>query len=168
MTRPTPCCTYRPAANRFGRSHDWPLSAHPKRPASYAPSEAAYGVRELVPAFSRATAVSAVPLLPSYLARSLYAEPFREHLSPTPQPAGEAAYGVRKLVTAFWPTAACKHPSSRVPISQLPTPISDTLCPRARNRRSISLCSLCSLLFILFFVFVFASIVSQLRSPRST
>ncbi len=36
---------------------------------------------------------------------------------------GEAAYGVRELVTAFWPTAARKHPSSRVP--DLPTPIRD-------------------------------------------
>ena len=36
---------------------------------------------------------------------------------------GEAAYGVRKLVAAFWPTAACNHPSSRVP--DLPTPIHD-------------------------------------------
>ena len=43
---------------------------------------------------------------------------------------GEAAYGVRELVTAFWSTAARKHPSSRVPISQLRSAISDTLRPR--------------------------------------
>ena len=58
------------------------------------------------------------------------------------------------------------------PISQLRSPISDTLCPRARNRNRlcISLCSLCFLLFILFFVFVLVSIVTQLRrqEPRKT
>ena len=44
-------------------------------------SEAAYEVRELVPAFPRATAVSAVPLLTTHLVRSLYPAPFRAHLS---------------------------------------------------------------------------------------
>ena len=58
------------------------------------------------------------------------------------------------------------------PISQLRSPISDTLCPRARNRNRlcISLCSLCFLLFILFFVFVLVSIVTHFRrgEPRKT
>ena len=85
---------------------------------------------------------------------------------------GEAPYGVRELVTAFWSTAACRHPRSRVPISQLRSAISDTLCPRARNRNRlcISLCSLRFLLFILFFVFVLASIVTHFRrgEPRNT
>ncbi len=39
--------------------------------------------RRTIPLSPAAAAVSAVPLLPSYLARSLYAEPLREHLSPT-------------------------------------------------------------------------------------
>ena len=43
---------------------------------------------------------------------------------------GEAAYGVRELVPAFWSTAARKHPSSRVPISQLRSAISDALRPQ--------------------------------------
>ncbi len=51
------------------------------------------------------------------------------------------------------------------PISQLRSAISDTSCPRARNRNRlcISLCSLCSLLFIPFFVFMLASIDTQFR-----
>ncbi len=60
---------------------------------------------------------------------------------PLPAHRGQAAYGVRELVTAFWPTAACKHPSSRIP--DLPTPICDL-------RYLVSSCSKSSFYFPLF------------------
>jgi hypothetical protein len=43
--------------------------------AGFSRGEAAYGVRELVPAFPRVPVVSTVLFLTTYLARSLYAEP---------------------------------------------------------------------------------------------
>ena len=150
-------------------------------------------------------------LLTTYLARSLYAEPFHEHLpvplrsantSLVPLPSRQCSFSRRTLFVPFtlnhsahsrlprrnrpakppmecgnlFPLSGLQPPANTpvraFPISQLRSAISDTLCPRARNRTRlcISLCSLCFLLFILFFVFMLASIVTQFRrgEPRNT
>ena len=209
--------------------------------------------RRTIPLSPAATAVSAVPLPTTYLARSLYAEPFlagfncdeghraglprpqpwsvsynlaaaKPHmecgnllpLSPVPLPFRQCLFLRRTLLVPFilnhssqasivtkatvracpvrsrgrsattlprrsrlWSAGTCyrflAYSRMQTPPfspSDLSTPISDTSCPRARNRNRlcISLCSLCFLLFIPFFVFVLASIVTQFRrgEPRNT
>ena len=90
--------------------------------------EAAYGVRELVTAFSRATAVSAVPLPATYLARSLYAEPFLAGFScdeghraglPRPQP-----WSVSYNLAAAKPHMEC---GNLFPLSPVPLPFRQCL-----------------------------------------
>ena len=146
-----------------------------------------------------ATAVSAVLLLTTYLVRSLFAEPFREHLS------AAAALRILACLHSASPEGTylnqpgwsrcerCEQRAPRVRIHRIPasptgwpwtllasnhpvrasrSAISDTLCPRARNRNRLcsSLCSLRFLLFIRIFVFVLASIDTQFRrgEPRNT
>ena len=87
------------------------------------PRRSRLGVRELVAAFPRATVVSAVLLLTTYLARSLYAEPFHEHLSRA------TAVSAVLFLTTYLARSLYAEPFRE----HLPVPLPSRQCPFSRR-----------------------------------
>ena len=93
----------------------------------------------MFPLFPRATAVSAVLFLTTYLVRSLYAGPFREHL-PVPLPSRQCSFLRRTLLVPFTPnhsanTSPVPLPSRQCSLSRRTLLVPSTLNHSANTSR---------------------------------